>query len=146
MTVVAASALETDSVKDSVRFYGSLGRAALDERLRALEEEPDLESVTAMALAGAGILGLVLGFLGSRLWRMFAWLSLPLLFAHARDGLKGPGDFLKTLGLRSRREIQEERFALKILRGDFKDVEGKGSEKPSESVHDADMALEAARA
>lgn len=144
--MVATSALETDSVKDSVRFYGSLGRAALDERLRALDEEPDLETVTSMALAGAGILGLVFGFLGSRVWRMFAWLSLPLLFAHARGGLKAPGDFLKTLGLRSRREIQEERFALKILRGDFKDAEGKGADKPSESVRDADMALEAARA
>ena len=144
--MVARSALETDGVQDSVRFYASLGTAAIEERLRSLDEEPDQETVTALALAGAGTAGLLFGFLGSRLWRLLAWLSLPLLFAHARGNLKAPADFLRTLGLRSRREIQEERYALKILRGDFRDAQGPGSEKPSGGVRDADVALESVRA
>lgn len=145
--MVATSALETDSVKDSVRFYGSLGPAALSERLRALDEEPDLETVGSMALAGAGTLGLVFGFLGSRLWRLLAWISLPLLFAHARGKLKAPEDFLRSLGLRSRREIQEERYALKALRGDFKDIAAMDTTSRGHGgVRDPDVALEAARA
>lgn len=142
--MVAYSELETDGVKDSVRFYGSLGHAALSERLRALDEEPDQETVAALAIAGAGTLGLIFGLLGSRLWRMLAWLALPLLFAHAGGKLKAPGEFLRTLGLRSRREIQEERYALKLLRGDFKNISGI-MDQGAEGVRDADMALEAAR-
>ena len=142
--MVAIAELEIDSVRDSVRFYGSLGQPALSERLRALEAEPDLETVATLALAGAGMAGLFFGFLGSRLWRMLCWISLPLLFAHARGKLKAPDNFLRTLGLRSRKEIEEERYALKALRGDFRGVsEGPiGKQRNSGS---ATSALDSAR-
>lgn len=144
--MVATSALESDAVKDSVRFYGSLGPAALSERLRALDEEPDLETVTSLALAGAGTAGLIFGFLGSRLWRLLAWISLPLLFEHARGNLQAPAHFLKSLGLRSRREIQDERNALKSLRGDFQHVKPKSRDTaPFEDSGDSDQALSAVR-
>jgi hypothetical protein len=115
--------------------------------LRALDDEPDLETVASLALAGAGTLGLVFGFLGSRLWRLLAWISLPLLFAHSRGKLRAPEHFLSTLGLRSRRDIQEERYALKVLRGDFRNTGSMGMDaRGAEGVLDADVALEAARA
>ena len=122
--MVSPISLETDSVKDSVRFYGSLGSQAVVDRLKALEDEPDLETVATLGLAGMGVLALVFGMLGSRLWRLLAWAVLPLIFAHARGRLAGPGEFLKTLGLRSRKEIEEEKYALKALRGDFRDMGG----------------------
>jgi hypothetical protein len=134
--------LETDSVKDSVRFYGSLGQQAVSDRLLALEDEPDQETVATLAIAGSGILALAFGLLGSRLWRLLAWMALPLIFAHARGSLSAPCEFLKTLGLRSRKEIQEEKFALKALRGDFRDLGG----DPAEGKTDPASALEAVRA
>jgi hypothetical protein len=140
--MVAPSSLDNDSVKDSVRFYGSLGSQAVSDRLQALEEEPDLETVATLAMAGTGMLALVFGILGSRLWRLLAWMALPLIFVHARGRLSAPGEFLKTLGLRSRREIQEEKFALKALRGDFRDV----GEARSEGMPDPASALDAVRA
>ena len=143
--MVAIAELETDSVRDSVRFYGSLGQPALSERLRALEKEPDLETVTTLALAGAGVAGLVFGFLGSRLWRLLWWISLPLLFAHARGKLMAPEDFLKTLGLRTRKEIEEERYALKAMRGDFRGV-SEGINGAAGTAGNALSALESARA
>jgi hypothetical protein len=140
--MVATSSLKTDSVKDSVRFYGSLGQQAVAERLQSLEDEPDLETVATLAMAGTGILALVFGLMGSRLWRLLAWMALPLIFAHARGRLAAPGDFLKTLGLRSRKEIQEEKYALKALRGDFRDL---GESRP-EGMPDPASALDAVRA
>jgi hypothetical protein len=140
--MVATSSLETDSVKDSVSFYGSLGQHAVSERLQALEDEPDLETVATLAMAGTGILALVFGLMGSRLWRLLAWMALPLIFAHARGRLSAPGDFLKTLGLRSRKEIQEEKYALKALRGDFRDL----GENRAEGAPDPASALDAVRA
>jgi hypothetical protein len=140
--MVAPSELDTDAVRDSVRFYGSLGPTALSARLRALEDEPDLETVGTLALAGAGVAGLVMGFLGSRIWRLLAWITLPLLFIHAKGRLQAPEDFLRSLGMRSRREILEEKCALKALRGDFRGL----AEKSGESGSDTAAALEAVRA
>jgi hypothetical protein len=140
--MIAPAFSETDSVKDSIRFYGSLGPQAISDRLRALEDEPDLETVATLAMAGTGILALVFGFTGSRLWRLLAWMALPLIFAHARGRLSAPGEFLKTLGLRSRQEIQEEKYALKALRGDFRDAGG----TPAEAMADPASALAAVRA
>jgi hypothetical protein len=139
--MVSPASLETDSVKDSVRFYGSLGSHSISDRLAALEDEPELETVATLGLAGAGVLALIFGLLGSRLWRLLAWLVLPLIFAHARGRLAAPGQFLKTLGLRSRKEIEEEKYALKALRGDFRDM---GESQP-EGMPDPASALDAVR-
>lgn len=139
--MVDIASLETDPVKDSVLFYGSLGRQAVSDRLKALDEEADAETVATLGMAGAGALALVFGFLGSRLWRLLAWAALPLIFVHARGRLPGPTDFLKTLGLRTRREIAEEKYALKALRGDFRGVDGGGAEIPADPA----SALEAVR-
>lgn len=139
--MVAPASLETDSVKDSVRFYGSLGAQAVSDRLKALEEEPDLESVATLGLAGTGVLALIFGILGSRLWRLLAWLALPLIFAHVRGRFAAPGEFLRTLGLRSRKEIEEEKYALKALRGDFRDL----GESQMADMADPASALDAVR-
>lgn len=132
---------ETDPVKDSVRFYGSLGGQALDDRLKALEGEPELETVAILGLAGAGILAFAFGILGSRLWRIAAWLALPLIFAQALGRFRSARELLGGLGMRSRREIEEEKYALKALRGDFRDF-GAGI---TEAQGDPARALEAVR-
>jgi hypothetical protein len=142
MNMVAPASLETDAVKDSVRFYGTLGSQAVSDRLRALEDEPDVESMATLALAGTGFLALIFGLAGSRLWKIVAWLSLPLIFIHARGRLGAPVEFLKTLGLRTRKEIEEEKYALKALRGDFRDVGG----MQADGMPDPESALHAARA
>jgi hypothetical protein len=139
--MVSSASLETDSVKDSVRFYGSLGPQAVADRLKALEDEPELETVATLGMAGIGVLALVFGILGSRIWRLLAWAALPLIFAHARGRLSAPGEFLKTLGLRSRKEIEEEKYALKALRGDFREV----GETQAEGTADPASALDAVR-
>lgn len=91
----------------------------IDDRLRELDREWDVEralEANASALSFAGI------FLGTTLSRRF--LILPafvtaFLFQHALQGWCPPLPLLRRLGLRTAREIEEERFALKQLRGDF---------------------------
>lgn len=109
---------ESDTRKN-LRFYGSLGREALDERIQALEDEWDLEKAGTMLLSGAGLLGLVMGLIGSPRWRLLAWAAVPLLFLHGRGQWKSAEGLLRPMGFRPRREIQEEKYALKALRGDF---------------------------
>jgi hypothetical protein len=103
---------------DNARFYGSLGREGLDERIGALEDEWDMERAAEVLLAGAGVFGLVMGLVGSRFWRLLVWASLPMLFLLGQGRWKPLEDLLKSAGLRSRKEIREEMFALRALRGE----------------------------
>ena len=119
---------------DNIRFYGSLGREGIDERIRALEDEWDVERAVMVGLSGAGVAGLIVGLVGSRVWRLLAWIALPLLFLFAQDKWKPSNGILKSLGLRSRKDILEEKYALKALRGDFRNVET----EPEEAVADKD--------
>lgn len=100
----------------------------IEQRLRELDEEWDIErtlEANASALACAGTL---LGVLTSR-----RWLALPLvvtgfLFQHALQGWCPPMPLFRRMGVRTAREIDEERTALKAIRGDFKDL-GQGEEQ-----------------
>ena len=130
---------------DNIRFYGSLGRAGIDERIRALEDEWDVERAVTVVLSGAGVAGLIFGLLGSRVWRLLAWIALPLLFLFGQDKWKPSEGVLKSLGLRSRKEIQDEKYALKALRGDFRGVEPEPEESGSVMERNSARAMEAVR-
>jgi len=46
-------------------------------------------------------------------------IVLPFLFQHAVQGWCPPVPVFRWLGVRTRQEIDEEKYALKVLRGDF---------------------------
>jgi hypothetical protein len=131
---------------DNVRFYGSLGREGLSERIRSLDEEWDAEKFVTLALSGAGLLGLIMGLLGSRLWRVLTWVSLPLLFLAGQEKWRPSEGVLKSLGLRSRREIYEEKYALKALRGDFQNVDSASGSEGETLARNSARALDAVKA
>ncbi len=95
---------------------------AIERRLRALDREWDIERVletNASLLAFAGVA------LGALVNRRFLWLPATVtafLFQHAVQGWCPPLPILRRLGIRTAREIEVERVALKILRGDFRDL------------------------
>lgn len=132
--------------RDNIRYYGSLGKDGLSERIRALDVEWDSERFVTVALSGAGLLGIVMGMFGSRLWRVLTWASLPLLFLHGREKRRPWDSLVKSLGLRSRKAIQGEMYALKALRGDFRNVETDTEAVEEKLERSATRALEAVKA
>jgi hypothetical protein len=104
----------------SVRYFE--GRMdEIPERLRALDQEWDIERAIE---ANASTLALF-GALMAALRRNNLWLALPIavtafLLQHAIQGWCPPVPVLRRLGFRTSYEIEEEREALKALRGDFK--------------------------
>lgn len=92
----------------------------IERRLRALDREWDIERIletNASLLALAGVA------LGAMVNRRFLWLPAAVttfLFQHAVQGWCPPIPILRRLGIRTSREIEIERVALKILRGDFR--------------------------
>lgn len=96
--------------------------AALARRIDELEDEWDIErwlETNASALAFSGVL---LGLLVNKKFFAIPCLVLPLLFQHAVQGWCPPVPLFRRFGVRTRREIDAEKFALKALRGDFEDV------------------------
>ena len=132
--------------RDNIRFYGSLGNPGLSERIKSLEREWDAEKFIGTALSAASLFGLTMGIFGSRLWRLLAWTSLPLLFLHGQGKWKPSDGMIRSLGLRPRREIDQERYALKAIRGDFRAVEVPSGEEGESLARNSSLALDAVKA
>lgn len=69
--------------------------------------------------ATLALIGLVLGVTRDRRWLLVPGIVLPFLLQHALQGWCPPIEIIRRLGVRTRREIDRERVALKALRGDF---------------------------
>ncbi len=109
-------------------------------RLEELEQEWDIERAIEANAATLAVVGTVFGIVKGRHWFLLPGVVGGFLLQHAIQGWCPPVSILRRMGFRTRHEIDTEYFALKALRGDFKDV----SETP-EKLSDAKGALEAAR-
>lgn len=100
--------------------YQSDGKAALiTARLQELNQEWDVERTLQTNFATLSLVGLTLATQVSKKWFVLA-LGVPaFMVQHALQGWCPPLPVLRKLGLRSAREINDERFALKAMRGDF---------------------------
>lgn len=104
------------------RFVGA-PPAAIDRRLRELDEEWDIERVLETNASIAMLTGIGLAISVDRRWLALSGLVAGFLFQHAIQGWCPPIPILRRMGLRTSYEIDEERYALKLLRGDFAKIE-----------------------
>jgi hypothetical protein len=103
---------------ESVRWHARHPER-IEARLRELDKEWDIERTLEANAATLALTGTALGaFVDKR------FLALPIvvtafLLQHAIQGWCPPVPFFRKRGVRTMREIDEERYALKALRGDF---------------------------
>jgi hypothetical protein len=109
---------------DRVREYAGRTENDLTKRIGELEREWDIERLLQTNAAAIALSGLGLGLSHSRKWLVLPGIVLPFLLQHAVQGWCPPVPVLRRMGFRSRKEIDEEKYALKYLRGDFADSEG----------------------
>jgi hypothetical protein len=93
--------------------------ALITQRLNALDREWDIERTLQTNFAVFSLLGLALGTGVNRKWLVLATAVPAFMVQHAIQGWCPPLTVLRRLGFRTSKEINEERFALKALRGDF---------------------------
>jgi hypothetical protein len=113
----------------------------IDPRLAELDREWDIERTLEANAASVSLLGLMLGLMVDR-----RWLALPVgvaafLLQHAVQGWCPPVPVFRRLGVRTAGEIDQERYALKALRGDFDNLPSR-----EERIARARSALAAVRA
>lgn len=104
---------------DAIYAYGTKSEAALTRRIDELDREWDIERLLQTNAATLALLGLALGTAANRRWLALSGGVLGFLLMHGIQGWCPPLPLLRGLGVRTRGEIDRERFALKFLRGDF---------------------------
>jgi len=126
---------------DRVRRYAERP-ASIDDRLRDLDREWDIERMLAIHTAAFSLAGIALGILASLWWLLLPALLATFLLEHALHGWCPLVEVFRQMGIRTRMEIEAERYALKGLRGDFRGLQGPA---PSRAAR-AERALQAIRA
>jgi hypothetical protein len=123
-------------------YYYAQRPSEIDNRLRELDQEWDIERVLETNAGIISLLGLTLGAMRGR-WLILPGVVAAFLVQHAVEGWCPPVPVFRRLGIRTTREINHERFALKALRGDFAGVYTDGEQSPDERAR---RAIEAADA
>ncbi len=125
-----------------LRFYATQDKEAISERIQELDREWDIERVLETNAATVSLVGLLLGLTKNRFWLVLPVAVSGFLLQHAIQGWCPPVPVFRRQGVRTRLEIEQERYALKVLRGDFDHIE------PAEpqSLRDATQIAESVRA
>ncbi|MEY2485464.1 MAG: hypothetical protein QOH39_1112 [Verrucomicrobiota bacterium] len=114
----------------------------ITRRIGVLDEEWDMERWLETNASALAFSGTVLGLFVNKRFFAIPCLVLPFLFLHAVQGWCPPLPIFRHRGVRTRREIDAEKYALKALRGDFSQVQ-QSKEDPASAAH---MAWQAANA
>ena len=120
-----------------VREYAARSPADITRRIRELDREWDMERLLETNASALAFTGLLLGVTHSKKWLIVPGFVLPFLFQHAVQGWCPPVPVFRRLGVRTRKEIDREKYALKVLRGDF---------DRSDSLPPAEAALQSVKA
>lgn len=118
--------------RENVARY-STSKRKIEQRIRKLDREWDIERTLEANAASVALLGLGLGAFVNRKFFALPAIVAGFLLQHALQGWCPPLPVFRKLGFRTQTEIEQERYALKAIRGDF------------DSVGDVDEAVEAAR-
>jgi hypothetical protein len=124
-------------IVERVREYAQRSPDDITRRIDELDREWDMERLLETNASALAFTGLVLGVTHSKKWLIVPGIVLPFLFQHAVQGWCPPVPLFRRLGVRTRKEIDREKYALKVLRGDF---------ATTEALPRAEAALQAVKA
>jgi hypothetical protein len=111
-------------IEENIRFYATQPEHVISARIQDLDREWSIERWLEANASSLALLTLFLGVTGSRKWLLLSGTVLSFLLLHATQGWCPPVPLLRRLGIRTREEIDREKYALKFLRGDFKSIPG----------------------
>jgi hypothetical protein len=141
-TAAAVNARIDDATRDRLFRYAACTDSEIAARIEALESEWDIERCLETMAPTVALTGVAVALVRGRHWLLLPAAVLGFLLQHAVQGWCPPLAVLRRMGVRTRREIDEERYALKALRGDFA---GLPPDAPRNRVTRVDAALDAVR-
>jgi hypothetical protein len=121
-------------IREQIIHFASQPKEIITRRIFELENEWDIERVLEANAAGIGLASLVWGLTVNKKCLALTGTVLSFLLLHSVQGWCPPVPLLRRLGVRTRREIDRELFALKVLRGDFQTLSGNDPESIAAAV------------
>ena len=105
--------------QERIERYRNASPQAIEARLQELDREWDIERTLQANMSAVLLTSLALGFTTSRKWFGFSVVVAAFFLQHAVQGWCPPVVPWRRAGVRTMAEIEEERDALRALRGDF---------------------------
>jgi hypothetical protein len=99
--------------------YATAERDAITRHIGELDREWDVERYLQMNAGLVSLSGVLLGALVDRRFLALPAAVFGFFCQHATQGWCPPLPVFRRMGVRTRREINQEKYALKALRGDF---------------------------
>jgi hypothetical protein len=103
-------------------LYAAKSPEEISRRIAELEQEWDIERMLECNASALAFGGIALSFFGGKKWLLLPAVVLPMLFYHAVEGWCPPVPLLRRFGVRTQQEIDAEKYALRLLRGDFENA------------------------
>lgn len=123
-------------MEERVARIAAAGPEAIARRLRELDEEWDIERTLEANAATISAAGAALALLVDRRFAVVPLVVGSFLLQHATQGWCPPLPIFRRYGYRTQTEIEQERYALKAIRGDFKQVrDGAAGRGPARADH-----------
>lgn len=117
-------------IKESIERYASLDANAITLRIKQLDKEWDIERTLEVNMSTLALTGVAFGAFNHRRWLILPGVVLGFFAQHALQGWCPPLPLFRRLGYRTKAEIDREKYALKILRGDFDEVAQSDKKSP----------------
>ena len=112
MSINRAIDRETDR---NITRFAAMSDQRIRSRIRELDQEWDIERVLELNAATLGLTGLALALSVDRRWLVLPGVVLTCLLQHSGQGWCPPLPLLRRLGIRTRGEIDREKFTLLSL-------------------------------
>lgn len=99
----------------NIRRYANSNPDVIHRRIKELDQEWDIERVLEVNASTLALTGLLLGVTVNRKWLVLPGAVLSFLLQHGLQGWCPPLPILRRLGVRTRGEIDREKYELKAL-------------------------------
>jgi hypothetical protein len=111
-----------EATRQNIRHFAHQPPALINDRIAQLDREPDMEQVLEFNASVLALTGAVLGTTVDKRFFLLTGVVLSFLTQHALTGWCPPVPVFRRFGVRTRTEIDQEKHALKALRGDYHSV------------------------
>jgi hypothetical protein len=112
-------------IEDNIRKFAGQPFEVLTTHINELDKEWDIERRLETNASIIAFIGTILGAFVNPWFLVIPALVTAFLFQHATQGWCPPLPIFRKFGKRTRKEIDTEKFAMKILRGDFNQLQFK---------------------
>jgi hypothetical protein len=111
-----------EEIERNVACYAGQSDEVIGERIEELKQEWSINRYLQANVAAVGLLGAILGLTVNRKFALLTAIAFGSFLVHGVRGWDPRIQTLRKMGIRTRSEIDREIYALKVMRGDFKDL------------------------